>query len=90
MITVIIRTDLRIDENVPRCAQGAVGIIGFALPTMFTCVHADLGRNRTLHPYRKGHFLGSRQGHVVLAEAGLDGKSQYVAIREYTAARTQR
>jgi transketolase len=71
-------------------AQEAMGITGFTLPTMFKWVRSDFGRNRTLHPYRKGHFLGSGQGHVVLTEAGLDGKSQYVAIREYAAARSRR
>jgi hypothetical protein len=36
-----------------------------------------------MHPYMKGHFLGSGQGSVVVAEAGLDGISQFNAIREY-------
>ncbi len=71
-------------------AQEAMGITGFTLPTLFRWVRSDFGRARTLHPYSKGHFLGSGQGHVVLAEAGLDGKSQYAAIREYVAARTRR
>jgi transketolase len=68
-------------------AQEAMGITGFTLPTMFRWIRSDFGRNRTLHPYREGHYLGSGQGHVVLAEAGLDGKSQYRAIKEYLAAR---
>lgn len=68
-------------------AQEAMGITGFTLPTMFRWIRSDFGRSRTLHPYRAGHFLGSGQGHVVLAEAGLDGKSQYRAIKEYVAAR---
>jgi len=68
-------------------AQEAMGITGFTLPTMFRWIRSDFGRARTLHPYREGHFLGSGQGHVVLAEAGLDGKSQYEAIKEYVAAR---
>lgn len=68
-------------------AQEAMGITGFTLPTMFRWIRSDFGRSRTLHPYRGGHYLGSGQGHVVLAEAGLDGKSQYRAIREYVASR---
>ena len=64
-------------------AQEAMGITGFTLPTMFRWVRSDFGRSRTMHPYQKGHFLGSGQGEVVLAEAGLDGKSQYKAIKEY-------
>lgn len=71
-------------------AQEAMGITGFTLPTMFRWVRSDFGRTRTLHPYAKGHFLGSGQGPVVLAEAGLDGQSQYAAIREYVAARARR
>jgi transketolase len=72
----------------PECrAQEAMGITGFTLPTLYRWVRSDFGRARTLHPYRAGHFLGSGQGHVVLAEAGLDGKSQYRAIKEYIEAR---
>jgi len=40
----------------------------------------------TLHPFQHGHFLGSGQGEVVLAEAGLDGESQYRAIKRYAEA----
>ncbi len=36
-----------------------------------------------MHPFQKGHFLGSGPGDVVLAEAGLDGESQFKAIMEY-------
>jgi transketolase len=64
-------------------ALEAMGITGFTLPTMFRWVKSDLGRSLTLHPFRKGHFLGSGQGEMVLAEAGLDGKSQYRAIKRY-------
>ncbi|HSD50974.1 MAG TPA: hypothetical protein VLG48_06150 [Candidatus Methylomirabilis sp.] len=64
-------------------ALEAMGITGFTLPTMFRWVRSDLGRSMTLHPFRNGHFLGSGQGEVVLAEAGLDGRSQYRAIRKY-------
>lgn len=64
-------------------ALEAMGITGFTLPTMFRWVKSDLGRSMTLHPFRNGHFLGSGQGEVVLAEAGLDGRSQYRAIKKY-------
>ena len=50
-------------------------------------VRSAAGRAATLHPYRKGHFLGSGQGEVVLAEAGLDAPGQYDAIRGYVEAR---
>jgi transketolase len=64
-------------------AWAAIGITGFTLPTLYRWVRCDAGREATLHPYRKGHYLGSGQGDVVLAEAGLDGESQFVAIKKY-------
>jgi transketolase len=64
----------------------AMGITGFTLPTMFRWVRSDFGLSMTLHPFRKGHFLGSGQGEVVLAEAGLDGRSQYKTIKKYVEA----
>jgi transketolase len=67
----------------PERAEEAMGITGFTLPTILRWVRSDLGRAHTLHPYAKGHFLGSGQGAMVLAEAGLDGESQYEAIRAY-------
>ena len=63
-------------------AREAMGITGFTLPTMFRWVKSDFGLSMTLHPFRKGHFLGSGQGEVVLAEAGLDGRSQYKSHQE--------
>ena len=64
-------------------AQEAMGITGFTLPTMYRWIRSDRGRATTLHPYLHGHFPGSGQGPIVLAEAGLDGESQYRAIRTY-------
>jgi hypothetical protein len=37
----------------------------------------------SLHPFKKGHFLGSGQANMVLAEAELDGEGQFKAIVEY-------
>ncbi len=70
-------------------ASEAMGITGFTLPTIERWVRSDLGRAATLHPYARGHFLGSGQGDVVLAEAGLDGAGQYAAIRSYLDARAR-
>jgi transketolase len=64
-------------------AREAIGITGFTLPTMYRWVRSDLGRARTLHPFREGRFLGSGQAEHVLAEAGLDGESQFRAIRRW-------
>ena len=64
-------------------AKRAMGITGFTLPTMYRWIRSDRGREMTLHPFRKGHYLGSGQAHMVLAEAGLDGKSQFRTIMKY-------
>jgi transketolase len=67
-------------------AREAMGITGFTLPTMDRWIRSDLGRAHTLHPYRKGHYLGSGPGPMVLAEAGLDGESQARTIQEFVEA----
>ncbi|MBN2113221.1 MAG: hypothetical protein JW785_03740 [Acidimicrobiia bacterium] len=64
-------------------AQRALGITGFTLPTMYRWVRSDVGRAHTLHPFIKGHYLGSGPGEKVIAEAGLDGAGQYRAIRAF-------
>ncbi|MFH1331570.1 MAG: hypothetical protein ABIJ48_13115 [Actinomycetota bacterium] len=64
-------------------AHRAMGITGFTLPTMYRWIRSDLGRAHTLHPFVKGHYLGSGQGDKVIAEAGLDGEGQYRAIRAF-------
>jgi transketolase len=70
-------------------AREAMGITGFTLPTIERWIHSDVGRAATLHPYMKGHFLGSGQGDVVLAEAGLGVEGQYRAIKHYLEARAE-
>lgn len=67
-------------------AREAIGITGFTLPTLYRWVRSERGREHSLHPFAKGHFLGSGAGPMVLAEAGLDGESQAAAIRRYRAA----
>ncbi len=72
-------------ENIfpAKLGEEALGITGFTLPTMYRWIRSERGRKMTLHPFRKGHFLGSGQAHMVLAEAGLDGEGQFKAIVEY-------
>jgi len=67
--------------------QEAMGITDFTLATMTRWVRSDYGRAHTLHPFRHGHFLGSGPGATVMAEAGLDGVSQFEAIRAYVQGR---
>jgi transketolase len=66
-----------------RTAHNAMGITGFTLPTMYRWIRSERGLAATLHPFQKGHYLGSGQAEMVLAEAGLDGKSQYRAIKRF-------
>ncbi len=66
-------------------AREAMGITGLTLPTMYRWVTSNRGRDATLHPYLEGRYLGSGPGHRVLEEAGLDGRSQYEAIKRYAA-----
>jgi transketolase len=64
-------------------AKEAMGITGFTRPTMDRWIRSDHGRQRTLYPFQKGHYLGSGQADMVMQEAGLDGESQFQAILEY-------
>jgi len=70
--------------------QEAMGVTGFTLPTMYRWVRSSHGRKHTLYPFRKGHYLGSGKAESVIAEAGLDGLSQFNAIRTFTDARQTR
>jgi len=64
-------------------ARRAIGITGFTAATLDRWVTSAAGREAWLHPYRRGHYLGSGQGEVVLAEAGLDGASQAAAVGRF-------
>lgn len=61
----------------------AFGITGFTLPTLYRFVTSEKGRAASLHPFMKGHYMGSGQAHKVLEEAGLDGDGQYNAIVKF-------
>jgi transketolase len=61
----------------------AMGITDFTLPTMDRWLLSTRGRAHTLHPFARGHFLGSGQGVMVIAEAGLDGAAQFEAIKRF-------
>jgi hypothetical protein len=63
--------------------QESMGITDFTLATMTRWVRSDYGRVHSLHPFRCRHFLGSGSGVMVMTEAGLDGTSQFEAIRAY-------
>jgi len=64
-------------------ALEAMGITGLTLPTMMRWVTSAEGRRRTVHAFRKGHYLGSGKAHKVLEEAELHGEGQWKAVEEY-------
>ncbi|HSB06490.1 MAG TPA: hypothetical protein VLK23_15000, partial [Thermodesulfobacteriota bacterium] len=66
-----------------KVTEKAMGITGFTLPTMYRWIRSERGRRMILHPFQKGHYLGSGQANMVMKEAGLDGKSQFKAIKKY-------
>jgi transketolase len=61
----------------------AMGITGFTRPTMQRWITSERGREHTLFPFKKGHFLGSGQAEYVLHEAGLRGPEQFASIVEF-------
>ena len=63
--------------------QDAMGITDFTMATMTRWMRSDRGRAFSLHPFRHNHFLGSGSGAMVMSEAGLDGASQFQAIRDF-------
>lgn len=64
-------------------ARAAIGITDFTLPTLYRWITSDRGREASLHAFKKGRFLPSGSGAKVLEEAGLDGVSQFKAIRRW-------
>ncbi len=65
------------------CSLEAMGMTGLTLPTMMRWVTSEEGRRRTVHAFRKGHYLGSGQAHKVLEEAELHGEGQWKAVKAY-------
>jgi transketolase len=66
-----------------KTASHSLGITGFTFPTMHRWITGERGRRWTLHPFSKGHFLGSGQADAVMKEAGLDGRGQLKAIKGF-------
>jgi len=64
-------------------AEQAMGITGFTLPTMHRWIRSARGREFTMHPFQRGHFLASGRGDAVMEEAGLDGPSQFEAVQRF-------
>jgi hypothetical protein len=66
-----------------KLAFESMGITDFTLPTMYRWVRSSDGIKRTLHPFRRGHFLGSGNAAKVLEEAGIHADGQWAAIKSY-------
>ncbi len=67
----------------PDRARESMGISGFTMPTLHRWVASEKGRELSLHAFCRGRYPGSGQAQMVLEEAGLDGASQYEAVRRY-------
>ncbi len=67
----------------PDRARESMGITGFTMPTLYRWVASEKGRELSLHAFSRGRYPGSGQAQMVMEEAGLDGESQYQAIRRY-------
>lgn len=71
-------------------AQEAMGITGFTLPTMYRWIRSEAGLAHTMHPFQKGHYLGSGAGDMVVFEAGLNGEAQFQQIQKYLDVRARK
>jgi len=63
--------------------RNAMAVTGFTIDTMYEYLLTEKGRDFSLHPFKKGIFLGSGPGGEVLKQAGLDVKSQIASIKEF-------
>ncbi len=70
-------------------ARAAMGISGFTLPTLYRWVSSPRGRAASLYPFKNGGYLGSGQADKVMAQASLDGESQFEAVRGFVRARVR-
>ncbi|MDD5627514.1 MAG: hypothetical protein PHU21_00500 [Elusimicrobia bacterium] len=66
-----------------RLARRAMAITDYTWPTVARWLHSQDGMRRSLHPFRKGRFLGSGGWDKVLEEAGLDGTAQLRAVLDW-------
>ncbi|MBU0530842.1 MAG: hypothetical protein KKC05_04165, partial [Nanoarchaeota archaeon] len=64
-------------------AREAMAITDFTLSTMDRWLHSSFGRDMSLHPFRKGRYLGSGQANMVFKEAEMDGEGQIRQIVKY-------
>jgi transketolase len=63
----------------------AMGITDFTLPTLYQWVRSNDGLRRSLHSFRRGHYLGSGSASKVMEEAGVHASGQLESILAYAA-----
>ncbi|MBN1771568.1 MAG: hypothetical protein JXB32_09920, partial [Deltaproteobacteria bacterium] len=68
-------------------AREAMGITGFTLPTLYRFVTSQDGRDRSLHPFKAGRYLGSGKANKVLEQGGLHAQGILAAVLDYAKAR---
>jgi transketolase len=61
----------------------SMGITDFTLPTLYQWVRSNDGLRRSLHSFRRGHYLGSGSASKVLEEAGVHAEGQLESIMNY-------
>ncbi|MEK7389021.1 MAG: hypothetical protein AAB036_04930 [Elusimicrobiota bacterium] len=66
-----------------RLLRSAMAITDFTLPTAQRWLHSAQGTAASLHPFRKGAYLSSGSWESLLLEGGLDGPSQFEAVRSW-------
>lgn len=64
-------------------AVNSIGITDFTMDTLEHWVTSAEGRKYSMHPFMKGHFLGSGKGSEVLKQGGLDANSIKERIIEF-------
>lgn len=61
----------------------AMAITGLTLPTMYRWVTTREGRQRSIHAFKHGRYLGSGKAHKVFEEANLHGEGQWKSVKDY-------
>lgn len=64
----------------------SMGVTDFTLPTLHQWVRSNDGLRRSLHSFRRGHYLGSGSAAKVLEEAGVHAEGQLASILDYAIA----
>lgn len=61
----------------------AMGLTDFTMPTLYPWLKSEIGQKCSLSPFKDGKYLSSGKAPKIYEQAGLDAKSQLVAIKNY-------